>query len=169
MARPSIADLEAILQREDEVEIEILPNGEVRAKNQTTPTERGGRKAADDARRPGRRIRGVGVMTLQRLQADIGLAAEHFPNVETYTTTDGGLYIKAALQTSVGQMYIIMVTFAGYPSSMPKVTVITPAVKQRHAHVYRRSYLLHASERMESRPSRPQICPGSDGSLAQQA
>jgi hypothetical protein len=44
MARPSIAELEAILEREDEVEIEILPNGEVRAKNQTTPFERGSRK-----------------------------------------------------------------------------------------------------------------------------
>lgn len=44
MARPSIAELEAILQREDEVEIEILPNGEVRAKDQTTSAERGGRK-----------------------------------------------------------------------------------------------------------------------------
>lgn len=44
MARPSIAELEAILQREDEVEIEILPNGEVRAKDKTTPAERGGRK-----------------------------------------------------------------------------------------------------------------------------
>ena len=42
--RPSLSELEAILQREDEVEIEILPNGEVRAKNQTTPAERGGRK-----------------------------------------------------------------------------------------------------------------------------
>ncbi len=39
-ARPSISELEAILQREDEVEIEILPNGEVRAKDQTTTTER---------------------------------------------------------------------------------------------------------------------------------
>ena len=42
--RPSISELEAILQREDEVEIEILPSGEVRAKNETTHTERGGRK-----------------------------------------------------------------------------------------------------------------------------
>lgn len=42
--RPSISELEAILQREDEVEIEILPNGEVRAKNQTSTVERGGRK-----------------------------------------------------------------------------------------------------------------------------
>jgi hypothetical protein len=44
MPRPSIAELEAILQREDEFEIEILPNGEVRAKDQTSTTERGGRK-----------------------------------------------------------------------------------------------------------------------------
>jgi hypothetical protein len=42
--RPSIAELEAILQREDEVEIEILPNGEVRAKGQASDADRGGRK-----------------------------------------------------------------------------------------------------------------------------
>jgi len=36
--------LEAILDREDQVEIEILPNGEVRAKGQTSDIERGGRK-----------------------------------------------------------------------------------------------------------------------------
>src|SRR5712692_4641424 len=42
--RPSISELEAILQREAEVEIEILPSGEVRAKNDTTAAERGGRK-----------------------------------------------------------------------------------------------------------------------------
>jgi hypothetical protein len=40
----SIAELEAILQHEDEVEIEILPNGEVRAKDQTSSAQRGGRK-----------------------------------------------------------------------------------------------------------------------------
>ena len=42
--RPSISELEAILEREDEVEIEILPNGEVRAVDETTTAERGGRK-----------------------------------------------------------------------------------------------------------------------------
>ncbi len=42
--RPSIAELEAILQHEDEVEIEILPNGEVRAKHETSTADRGGRK-----------------------------------------------------------------------------------------------------------------------------
>jgi hypothetical protein len=42
--RPSIDELEAILKKEGEVEIEILPNGEIRAKDQTTQAERGGRK-----------------------------------------------------------------------------------------------------------------------------
>lgn len=67
-------------------------------------------------------------MNLQRIQLEIQQAMGHFPYVETYTTTGGGLYIKAALQTSVGQMYVLSVTFAGYPSEMPKVTVLTPAV-----------------------------------------
>jgi hypothetical protein len=42
--RPSMAELEKILDREDEVEIEILPNGEVREKGKTSDLERGGRK-----------------------------------------------------------------------------------------------------------------------------
>ena len=44
MAKPTIAELEAILDKEEEVEIEILPNGEVRAKNQSNLVETGGRK-----------------------------------------------------------------------------------------------------------------------------
>jgi hypothetical protein len=44
MARPTIAELEAILEQEEDVEIEILPNGEVRAKGQTSSQELGGRK-----------------------------------------------------------------------------------------------------------------------------
>lgn len=44
MARPTIAQLEAILEKEEQVEIEILPNGEVRAKGGTSTQELGGRK-----------------------------------------------------------------------------------------------------------------------------
>jgi hypothetical protein len=43
-ARPSIAELERQLDNEEEAEIEILPNGEVREKGKTTDAERGGRK-----------------------------------------------------------------------------------------------------------------------------
>ena len=44
MARPTIAQLEAILENEEQVEIEILPNGEVRSKGGTSAQELGGRK-----------------------------------------------------------------------------------------------------------------------------
>lgn len=44
MARPTIAQLEAILENEEQVEIEILPNGEVRAKGGSSMQELGGRK-----------------------------------------------------------------------------------------------------------------------------
>jgi len=44
MARKTIAELEAILDKEEEVEIDILPNGEVRAKGETSAQELGGRK-----------------------------------------------------------------------------------------------------------------------------
>lgn len=44
MARPTIAQLEAILESEEQVEIDILPNGEVREKGKTSPLELGNRK-----------------------------------------------------------------------------------------------------------------------------
>jgi hypothetical protein len=44
MSRPTIDELERILASEEEVPIEILPNGEVRAKGGTTLQETGGKK-----------------------------------------------------------------------------------------------------------------------------
>ena len=67
-------------------------------------------------------------MNVQRIQWEIQQAMGQFPNIETHPTIDGGLYIKALLLTSVGQMYVIAVTFGGYPSEIPKVKVISPAV-----------------------------------------
>jgi hypothetical protein len=66
-------------------------------------------------------------MNVQRIRWEIQQAIEHFPNIDTHATTDGGLFIKALMQTSVGQVYVIAVTFVGYAAEMPKVTVITPA------------------------------------------
>jgi len=42
--RPSIQELEALLNSEEETPIEILPNGEIRERGQTNPAELGGRK-----------------------------------------------------------------------------------------------------------------------------
>jgi hypothetical protein len=44
MGRPTIDQLQEILESEEQVEIDILPNGEVRAKGQTSTQELGGRK-----------------------------------------------------------------------------------------------------------------------------
>jgi hypothetical protein len=44
MGRPTIEQLEAILQREEQVEIDILPNGEVRERGKGTAQELGGKK-----------------------------------------------------------------------------------------------------------------------------
>ena len=41
--RPTIEELESILDREEEVSIEILPNGEIRARGQTNSSEIGGK------------------------------------------------------------------------------------------------------------------------------
>ena len=41
--KPTIAELEAILDKEEEVPIEILPNGEIRAKGQASTDELGGK------------------------------------------------------------------------------------------------------------------------------
>ena len=42
--KPTIAELEAILEQEEEISIEILPNGEIRARGQTSSYELGGKK-----------------------------------------------------------------------------------------------------------------------------
>lgn len=42
--KPTIEELEAILDQEEDIPIEILPNGEIRARNKTSSSEIGGKK-----------------------------------------------------------------------------------------------------------------------------
>jgi hypothetical protein len=44
MGKPTINELEKILDQEEEIPIEILPNGEIRALHQTSSAELGGKK-----------------------------------------------------------------------------------------------------------------------------
>lgn len=67
-------------------------------------------------------------MDLQRIQREFRQAIEHFPYLEALPTNTGGLYVKAALQTAVGRIYVIAITFQGYPSEMPKITVLKPEI-----------------------------------------
>ena len=74
-------------------------------------------------------------MDLQRIRWDILQAAGQFPNIETHTTLGGDIYIKALLQTSVGQLYVISIHFTGYPFDLPRVAVVSPTVKHNQ-HMY---------------------------------
>ena len=85
-------------------------------------------------------------MDVQRIRWDIQQAIGQFPNIETYPTIGGGMHIKALLQTSVGQIYVICVTFVGYPSEIPKVTVISPAVTHsKHMYIGGHICYMHPS------------------------
>jgi hypothetical protein len=66
-------------------------------------------------------------MDLQRLRRDIGDAGAHFAHLEATPDGAGGLYVKTALQT-VKRLYILQVTFAGYPAVMPTITVTKPEI-----------------------------------------
>lgn len=44
MAKPTIQELEALLNSEEETPIQILPNGEIRAVGQTSSTDLAGKK-----------------------------------------------------------------------------------------------------------------------------
>jgi hypothetical protein len=67
-------------------------------------------------------------MQLQRIYLELQQAREHFPNLEALPTDDGGVYAKAALQTSAGKVYLLAIYFQGYPNEMPKVFVTKPTL-----------------------------------------
>ncbi len=85
-------------------------------------------------------------MNLQRVQADIQRASAQFPNLDVRANVGGEIFVKAALQTTVGKMYVVSITFAGYPSAMPKVMVLAPAVQHnKHMYTSRHICFMHPS------------------------
>jgi hypothetical protein len=44
MKKPTIQELERLLEQEQDIPVEILPNGEIRERNSTHPSELGGKK-----------------------------------------------------------------------------------------------------------------------------
>jgi len=74
-------------------------------------------------------------MDLQRIHREVRAAMEHFPNIEALPTSDGGVYVKAFMQTSMARIYMLAVHFNGYPYEMPKVYVTKPALAAT-VHIY---------------------------------
>lgn len=68
-------------------------------------------------------------MNIARIQNEFNKARQDFWHIELYPTSDGNLYVKAALQPS-SQLYIITINFPdSYPNDMPRVYVTKPVIE----------------------------------------
>jgi len=76
-------------------------------------------------------------MDVQRIGREVTQARTNFAYVEVHPTTNGAIYVKAALQTSAGRTYVIAIHFAEYPSRMPTVFITIPALRDDAPHRYK--------------------------------
>src|SRR5579862_6135978 len=83
-------------------------------------------------------------MDIQRIRQEVARAVSTFALVEAYPTTEGGVFVKAAFQTNVGNQYIASIYFNNYPSQMPKVLITTPALQpSKHRYTDGSIFYLH--------------------------
>jgi len=75
-------------------------------------------------------------MDIQRIRTEVRQATATFAYVEAHPTNDGGVFVKAALQTSPGSTWIISISFPDYPNRMPKVFVSKPTLQSDSPHRY---------------------------------
>lgn len=75
-------------------------------------------------------------MDIHRIHTEVAQAARTFALVEAYPTETGGVYVKAGLQTAVGNAYVAAIYFPNYPYQMPKVFIIKPALPADWKHRY---------------------------------
>jgi hypothetical protein len=82
-----------------------------------------------------------------RIKQEFARACQAFAVVELHPTGDGGVYVKAALQTTAARMYIIEVYFNNYPAEVPQVYVTKPSLLAGVPHQYNKGNLclLHPS------------------------
>jgi ubiquitin-protein ligase len=86
-------------------------------------------------------------MDLTRLRREVSEAQQQFSYVECHPTSDGSLYVLAALQTPA-KMYTLSVTFPDtYPNVLPTVSVRKPTIQTNSPHRYTAGHIcyLHPS------------------------
>jgi hypothetical protein len=76
-------------------------------------------------------------MDIQRIQAEVTKARARFALVEAHPSSDGGVFVKAGLQTSAGHTYITAIYFPDYPNRMPSVFVTAPTLRSDRPHQYK--------------------------------
>lgn len=68
-------------------------------------------------------------MNITRIQNEFNEARQYFSYIELHPTAEGNVYVKAALQPSSQQYYVISIYFPdNYPNEMPSVYIIKPVV-----------------------------------------
>ena len=76
-------------------------------------------------------------MDIQRIRTEVAQALNSFGVLEVRGTSDGsGVFAKAGLQTSVGNLYIVQINFPNYPYQMPHVGITQPALRSDSPHRY---------------------------------
>ncbi len=65
-------------------------------------------------------------MNIQRIRAEVAQASNQFAYVEAHPTEEGGVYVRAAMQTSAEKTYFISIFFPEYPNRTPKVYITNP-------------------------------------------
>lgn len=129
--KPTIRELEQILDSEEDTPIEILPNGEIRAQGKGASEMAGGKPITmrED-------LGGEYGMDLMRVRREVAQAQQHFSYIECHPSSDGSLYVLAALQTPA-KMYTLSVVFPDtYPNTLPTVHVRKPALQANAPHRY---------------------------------
>ena len=82
-------------------------------------------------------------MDLYRLVREVREARTRFPNLDSYPTESGSLLVLVALQTSLGRMYTLEITFEHYPNLEPRVRVRKPNLDFRAPHQYEGSRICY--------------------------
>ena len=68
-------------------------------------------------------------MDIPRIQREFAEAQRTFALVELRPTSDGKVFAKTAVQTTVGRQYVLSIRFPDtYPNEMPRVFIDAPTV-----------------------------------------
>ena len=87
-------------------------------------------------------------MDIHRIRSEVMVATRTFILVEAHPTNDGGVFVRAGLQTSVGNAYFASIYFPNYPHQMPKAFITRPALKPGTGHEYREGNICYLHPNM---------------------
>jgi hypothetical protein len=87
-------------------------------------------------------------MQVSRIHQEVARAVTIFALVEAHPTSDGGVYVKTALQTAAGNAYIAAIYFLNYPNEMPKVYITKPAIQKGTGHEYTDGHICYLHPNM---------------------